>query len=116
MTSRSTKTKKSGRGSGAAKSATTRTRAAKSTSTGTRAAKAGAAKTVWKSRAVIRSIDAGNSAYCAHCDELIKFRAKVRAQQVICNVYVKGKWDRVEHYHLECYDLAGTPFGTPPED
>ncbi len=91
MTSRSTKTKKSGR-------------------------KTGSAKTKWQSRAVIRSIDAGNSAYCAHCDELIKFRAKVRAQQVICNVYVKGKWDRVEHFHLECYTLAGSPFGTPPED
>ncbi|HEC10835.1 MAG TPA: hypothetical protein ENI86_14905 [Acidimicrobiales bacterium] len=91
MTSRSTKTKKSAR-------------------------KGGAAKTKWQSRAVIRSIDAGNSAYCAHCDELIKFRAKVRAQQVICNVYVKGKWDRVEHFHLECYTLADSPFGVPPED
>ncbi len=116
MTSRSTKTKKSGRGSGATKTASTKTRAAKAGATKTRSSKAGAAKTVWQSRAVIRSIDAGNSAYCAHCDELIKFRAKVRAQQVICNVYVKGKWDRVEHYHLECYTLADSPFGIPPED
>jgi hypothetical protein len=78
-----------------------------------------AAKTSQKraSRAVIRTIDAGNSAYCSHCDELIKFRAKIRAQQVICNVYVKNKWDRVEHFHAECYGLAEEPFGpTPDED
>ncbi len=69
------------------------------------------------SRAVLRTIDAGNSAYCSHCDELIKFRAKIRAQQVICNVYVKNKWDRVEHFHSECYELAKEPFGpTPDED
>ncbi|MEZ5281708.1 MAG: hypothetical protein R2770_14705 [Acidimicrobiales bacterium] len=70
----------------------------------------------WTSRAVLRTIDAGNSAYCSECDELIKFRAKVRAYQVICNVYVKGKWDRVEHFHQECYDKAGAPFGEPPQD
>lgn len=70
----------------------------------------------WKSRAVVRTIDAGNSAYCSHCDELIKFRAKVRAYQVICNVYVKGKWDRVEHFHQECYDKAGEPYGEAPQD
>ena len=68
---------------------------------------------VWKSRAVRRPIDAGNSAYCAYCDLLVKFQARVRAQQVICNVYVKGRWDRVEHYHDECYLEAGQPFGEP---
>ena len=68
------------------------------------------------SRAVLRTIDAGNSAYCSHCDELIKFRAKIRAQQVICNVYVKNKWDRVEHFHAECYDLAKEPFGPTPDE
>ena len=79
--------------------------------------KASASKQKWLSRAVLRTIDAGNSAYCAHCDELIKFRAKIRAQQVICNVYVKNKWDRVEHFHAECYELAKEPFGpTPVED
>ena len=50
------------------------------------------------------------------CGELIKFRAKVRANQIICNVYVKNKWDRVEHYHEECYDEAKRPFGDYPED
>ena len=68
------------------------------------------------SRAARRSVDAGNSAYCAHCGELIKFRAKIRAYQIICNIYVKNKWDRVEHYHEECYDKADAPFGPPPEE
>jgi len=70
----------------------------------------------WTSRAVIRTIDAGNSAYCSHCEELIKFRAKIRAQQVICNVYAKNKWDRVEHFHAECYGAAKEPFGPLPEE
>jgi hypothetical protein len=71
-----------------------------------------AGKTVWKSRAVLRNIEAGNSAVCAHCDEPVKFKAKTRGQQVICNVYVSGRWDRVEHFHLECYVEAGEPYGT----
>ena len=84
--------------------------AAKTTKTST------AKRQQWKSRAVIRLIDAGNSAYCAHCGEPIKFRARIRAYQVICNVYVKGRWDRVEHYHEQCYEEAGTPYGDPPQD
>lgn len=67
----------------------------------------------WQSRAVSRTVDAGNSAYCAVCDELIKFRARIRAEQIICNVYVKNRWDRVEHYHPECYTGAGAPYGEP---
>jgi hypothetical protein len=69
-------------------------------------------KTVFKSRAVVRSVEAGSSAICAACDEQVKFAAKVRRQQVICNVYVNGKWDRVEHYHYECYEAAGEPHGS----
>lgn len=69
----------------------------------------------WKSRAVVRPVDAGNSAYCAVCGELIKFRARVRANQIICNVYVKNQWDRVEHYHPECYEEAKSPYGEPAE-
>jgi len=65
------------------------------------------------SRAVLRTIEAGSSAMCVTCDEQVKFKAKVKMHQVICNVYVNGKWDRVEHYHLECYDRAGQPYGTP---
>ena len=68
-----------------------------------------AGKVKWTSRAVVRPIEAGNSAICVHCDEQVKFKAKAKGQQVICNVYVKGVWQRVEHYHYECYELAGDP-------
>jgi hypothetical protein len=71
------------------------------------------AKTQWKSRAVLRTIEAGNSAGCAGCGEPVKFKAKVRSYQVICNVYVAGRWDRVEHYHAACYEAAGAPYGPP---
>jgi hypothetical protein len=32
---------------------------------------------------------------------------------VICNVYEKNKWLRVEHYHADCYKAAKQPFGKP---
>ena len=32
---------------------------------------------------------------------------------MICNVYTDGQWDRVEHYHRECYEQAGSPYGEP---
>ncbi|WP_419841808.1 hypothetical protein [Candidatus Poriferisodalis sp.] len=70
-------------------------------------------RTRWQSRAVSRTVDAGNAAYCAVCDEFIKFRARIRAEQIICNVYVNNRWDRVEHYHPECYEQAGFPYGKP---
>ena len=69
--------------------------------------------TGFRSRAVLRSIEAGSSAICITCDEQVKFKAKVKAQQVICNVYENGKWNRVEHYHLDCYAAAGEPYGAP---
>ena len=62
-------------------------------------------------RAAVRTIDAGSSAMCEHCDQQVKFSAKVKRYQVICNVYVKGRWDRVEHFHLECYEETGSPYG-----
>lgn len=63
------------------------------------------------SRAVVRNIEAGSMVLCAHCEAQVKFRARVRAQQVICNVYADGRWVRVEHFHLDCYDHAGAPYG-----
>jgi hypothetical protein len=65
------------------------------------------------SRAVARPIEAGNSAVCAWCDEPVKFKARDRGDQVIANVYERGVWNRVEHYHLECYVNAAEPYGTP---
>ena len=43
----------------------------------------------------------------------MKFQARVRLQQVICNVYTNGNWERVEHFHAECYEEAGRPYGEP---
>lgn len=68
-------------------------------------------KKKWRSRAVVRNIEAGSSVDCSYCEERVKFQAKKRGQQVICNVYVGGVWDRVEHYHFECYRKAGQPYG-----
>lgn len=66
---------------------------------------------VWQSRAVLRLIEAGSTAECPHCQERVKFRARHRDQQVICNVYIDGVWDRVEQYHEDCYTDAGSPYG-----
>jgi len=48
---------------------------------------------------------------CAHCGAPVKFVARAQKKQVIANVYVNGSWDRVEHFHDDCYDLAKEPFG-----
>ena len=65
------------------------------------------------SRAVTRPIEPGSSQDCVHCGGLVKFSAKVRASKVIANVYQDGVWRRVEHYHAECYDACGQPYGEP---
>ena len=67
------------------------------------------------SRAVLRRVEAGNLALCSHCSEQVKFAAKQNRQQVIANVYVDGRWDRVEHFHDECYELADKPYGDPSD-
>ena len=64
------------------------------------------------SRAVLRDVEAGSSVDCRHCGEVVKFQAKVRNRQAICNVYVNGRWTGVEHFHAECYPLAGNPHGS----
>lgn len=74
-----------------------------------------ATKTAWKSRAVTRLIEAGSMTDCSHCGERVKFQARERHMQVICNVYVDGRWDRVEHFHAPCYEEAGQPFGEPQD-
>jgi hypothetical protein len=69
-------------------------------------------KTQFMSRAVLRPVEAGSSANCAVCGKLVKFSAKTKLQQVIANVYVNQVWDRVEHFHAECYEGAGRPYGS----
>jgi hypothetical protein len=64
-----------------------------------------------KSRAVLRFIDPGNDAVCERCGEQVKFVARSKGRQVIANVYVDGRWDRVEHYHDACYEEAAEPYG-----
>lgn len=67
----------------------------------------------WTSRAVNRLVEPGNWAECVLCGEVIKFRARERRMQVICNVYVDNRWDRVEHYHADCYEASDRPYGEP---
>ncbi len=69
-------------------------------------------QTPFKSRAVTRPVEAGSSVKCAGCGMPVKFTAKARLSQVIANVYVDGVWNRVEHYHSDCYDRAGQPYGS----
>ena len=66
------------------------------------------------SRAVVRPIEPGNSAMCAHCGAQVKFVARAQLRQVIANVYENGTWLRVEHFHADCYDEAGKPYGDTP--
>lgn len=63
------------------------------------------------SRAVLRDVEPGSTVECQLCLERIKFQAKVRPKQVICNVYVDGRWARVEHFHAPCYEVADQPHG-----
>ncbi|MST33247.1 hypothetical protein GHK86_11010 [Acidimicrobiaceae bacterium USS-CC1] len=63
------------------------------------------------SRAVLRPVDPGNDASCAHCGEPVKFAARHQRRQVIANVYVNARWNRVEHFHEDCYEAAGAPYG-----
>ena len=70
-----------------------------------------APRLVATSRAVVRRIEPGNLAVCAHCGQPVKFAAKLHKMQVIANVYVDGRWNRVEHFHDECYGEADTPHG-----
>lgn len=66
------------------------------------------------SRAVLRPIEPGSDSACAHCAQAVKFASKSNARQVIANVYTGGRWQRVEHFHANCYDLAGAPYGPAP--
>ena len=65
----------------------------------------------WTSRAVVRFIEAGSMTSCEACGAAVKFQARVKAKQVICNVYVDQQWVRVEHFHHQCYVDAGSPHG-----
>jgi hypothetical protein len=69
-------------------------------------------------RAVRRRIEQGINEYCDAGEicgingGVIKFAARAATKDyVVCNVYEDGQWNRVEHYHLHCYENAGQPYG-----
>ena len=64
-----------------------------------------------RSRAVLRDVEPGSTVECVLCGERVKFQAKVRHKQIICNVYEGDRWDRVEHFHAPCYEEANEPHG-----
>ncbi|MFV0318743.1 MAG: hypothetical protein ACK5O2_17495 [Microthrixaceae bacterium] len=78
-----------------------------------RASTAKRARPKLSSRAVLRDVEPGSTVECTHCGERVKFQAKMRHKQIICNVYVGRRWDRVEHFHADCYEKAGSPYGDP---
>ena len=63
------------------------------------------------SRAVVRFIEPGSLVTCTGCDGRLNYMAKSKPKQVVCNVYENGKWNRVEHWHVGCYNAAGSPHG-----
>lgn len=68
------------------------------------------------SRAALRLVQPSTDcpeAQCASCGERIIFSARNRPQVVIANVYVRGRWDRIEHFHPDCYENAEQPYGEP---
>ena len=62
-------------------------------------------------RAVVRGVEPGNDVRCVRCGKQIKFTARTHPRQVIANVYLEGAWNRVDHFHEECYLDAGEPYG-----
>jgi hypothetical protein len=68
-------------------------------------------------RAIIRLTPPGTDAECPGCGEIVKFVAKKKRNEVIANVYGRdgdlSAWDRVEHWHADCYEEAGQPHGVP---
>ena len=62
-------------------------------------------------RAVVRGVEPGNDVRCVRCGKQIKFAARTHPRQVIANIYLEGAWNRVDHFHEECYLDAGEPYG-----
>lgn len=73
-------------------------------------------KDLWKSRAVLRVVQPGSWVECKLCNEQVKYQVRAHNMQMICNVYRNGVWDRVEHFHADCYGEAGEPYGEAVEN
>jgi hypothetical protein len=67
------------------------------------------------SRAVTMTIPFGADSECTSCERLITFIPPGKGKWVVANVYEgKGKkrrWNRVENWHPECYEVRGLPYG-----
>ena len=70
------------------------------------------------SRAILRDrhIDLTLASWCEGCGRILNHSRSPRAVKfaqplVVCNVYVDGVWDRMEVWHLNCYETAGLPYG-----
>ena len=63
-------------------------------------------------RAVVRRVEPGNDVRCVRCGKQIKFAARTHSRQVIANVYLDDSWNRVDHFHEECYLEANEPVRT----
>lgn len=64
-----------------------------------------------ETRAVVRHVEPGSDVRCVLCAKQIKFAARSHPRQVIANVYSDGSWERVDHFHEECYVQTGEPYG-----
>lgn len=68
-----------------------------------------------QTRAVRRPLQRGQMVVCSGCKKRIKgdFRiGKSRGNYyVIANVYRRRKWQRTEHWEIDCYLQAGQPHG-----
>lgn len=65
------------------------------------------------SRAVTRKLQPGLGLDCDACSMPIKYSAKFPSNQIIANVYENNVWQKVVHYHEECYRQLAYPYGEP---
>lgn len=65
----------------------------------------------FQTRVVSKPCTAGDFIVCRRCGAEIKYRARTKDREVLCNVYENGAWDRLERFHPACYVGAGEPYG-----
>lgn len=65
-------------------------------------------------RCVLRQVnpaEGGPEFYCAACETPIRWKAREKRWKVIAHVYRAKRWVRDDHFHLQCYTDAGSPYG-----
>ena len=75
------------------------------------------------SRAVVMKISDDQMDDCARCS--VSITSDTDKRWIVANVYEdccsaltcahdpKRRWNRLEHWHEDCYDLAAQPYGPP---